>query len=93
MIVKNNPYCQYKKCPGLNIQKQTTQIYRTNYRCEECSIEKGVDVWLCNTVKRGLDGKQKKIQCHIKYHAGIEVEFIVGGTESSAVSDLTEELS
>jgi hypothetical protein len=78
MIVKHNPYCQYKKCPGLNIQKQTTRAYITNYRCEECSIEKGTDVWLCNTVKRGLDGKQKKIECHIKYYAEKEIEFIVG---------------
>jgi hypothetical protein len=70
MIVKNNPYCQYKKRPGLNIQKQTTQTYRTNYRCEECSIDKGTDVWLCNTVK-SINGKQTKVQCHIRYHAGI----------------------
>jgi hypothetical protein len=87
MIVKNNPYCQNKKCPGLNIQKQTTRTYRANYRCEECSIDKGTDVWLCNTIK-SIKGKQTKVQCHIRYHA--EIEFIVGGTESSVVSDLTD---
>jgi hypothetical protein len=90
MIVNHNPYCHYKKCPGLYIQKQTTRAYRTNYRCEECSIEKGTDVWLCNTVKN-IGGKQKKIECHIKYHAEKEIEFIVTATESSVVSDLTEE--
>jgi hypothetical protein len=64
MIVKNNLYCQYKKCSSLNIQKQTTRTYRTNHRCEECSIDKGTDVWLCNTVK-SIKGKQTKVQCHI----------------------------
>jgi hypothetical protein len=63
MIVKNNPHCTYKKCPGLNIEKETTRTYKTNYRCEECSIDKGTNVWLCNTVKN-VDGKQKKIECH-----------------------------
>jgi hypothetical protein len=89
MIIKKTPHCTYKKCPGLNIQKQTTRAYRTNYRCEECSIEKGTDLWLCNTVKN-VDGKKKKIECHIKYHA--EKEFIVTATtECTIISDLTEE--
>jgi hypothetical protein len=89
MIIKNNRYCQYKKCPGLNIQKQTSRTYRTNYRCEVCSIDKGIVFWLCNTVKK-VDGKQKKIECHIKYHA--EKEFIVmTTTKCTVISDLTEE--
>jgi hypothetical protein len=90
MIVNHNPYCQCKKCLGLYNQKQITRAYRTNYRCEECSIEKGTDVWLCNTVKN-VGGKQKKIECDIKYHAEKEIDFIVTATESSVVSNLTEE--
>ena len=46
---------------------------------------KGVDMWLCNTVKNGVS-----VQCHIRYHA--EKEFIVAdSTEYSVISDLTEE--
>jgi len=37
-------------------------------RCEECSMEKGTDVWLCNTVKT-IDGVQTQIGCHMRYHA------------------------
>jgi hypothetical protein len=89
MIKKNNPHCTYKKCPGLTIKKKKEKTYKTNYRCEECSIKKGTDVWLCNTVKN-IDGKKKKIECHIKYHA--EKEFIVmTTTECTVISDLTEE--
>jgi hypothetical protein len=89
MIVKNNPHFTYKKCPGLNIEKETTQTYKTNYRCEECSIDKGTNVWLCNAVKK-VDGKQKKIECHIRYHA--EKEFIaMTTTECNVISDLTDE--
>jgi hypothetical protein len=89
MIIKNTPHCTYKKCPGLTIEKKRKTTYKTNYRCEECSIEKGTDVWLCNTVKN-VDGKKKKIECHIKYHA--EKEFIVmTTTECTVISDLTEE--
>ena len=90
MIVKSNSYCQYKKCPGLEIKKKPRRPYPTKYRCEECSIDKGSDdVWLCNTVKT-IYGKQTKIECHMKYHS--EKEFIViAAAESSVVSDLTEE--
>jgi len=88
MIVKSDSYCQYKKCPGLDIKKQTRRPYPTKYRCEECSVDKGTDVWLCNTVKT-IHKKQKKIECHMRYHE--EKEFIVTTTESSVISDLTEE--
>jgi hypothetical protein len=89
MIMKNNPHCTYKKYPGLNIEKEKTRTYKTNYRCEECSVDEGTNVWLCNTVKN-VDGKQKKIECHIRYHA--EKEFIVMiTTECSVISDLTDE--
>jgi hypothetical protein len=89
MIVKNESYCRYKKCPGLNIKKQTVRTYQTKYRCEECSIEKGIDVWLCNTVKN-INKKPKKIECHMRYHA--EIKFtITSSTECSVISDLTDE--
>jgi hypothetical protein len=89
MIVKNESYCRYKKCPGLNIKKQTVRTYQTKYRREECSIEKGSDFWLCNTVKN-IDKQPKKIECHMRYHAEIE-STIMSSTECSVISDLTEE--
>jgi hypothetical protein len=93
VVTGSGPICIHKKCPGLKIIKKTRWPYQTKYRCEECSIdEKGVDFWLCNTVKT-VDKKQKAIECHMRYHA--EKEFIITdsteSTESSVVSDLTEE--
>ena len=85
MVLKDKVYCMYKKCPGWNIKQKTRRAHRTNYKCEECTIEKGNDMWLCNTVKSG-----KAIECHIRYHS--EKEFIVlDGTECSVISDLTDE--
>jgi hypothetical protein len=83
------PYCQYKKCPGLNLKKTTERTYRTHYKCEECSVEKGNDVWLCNAVKT-INKKKKAIECHVRYHA--EKEFVLAdSTECSIISDLTDE--
>ena len=83
--------CQYQKCPGRdkNSNKNQTRGYRTRYQCEECSIEKGKSVWLCNTTKN-IDGKSKEIRCHVKYHK--ELYFVgTGSTECSVISDLTED--
>jgi hypothetical protein len=66
------------------------QSYQTKYRCEECSVDKGTNVWLCNTVKN-IDSKQKKIECHMRYHAEIESTVTRSSTECSVISDLTDE--
>jgi S-methylmethionine-dependent homocysteine/selenocysteine methylase len=62
------------------------------YRCEECTQEKGIDFWLCNTTKK-VDGVETILDCHAKYHVERKL-FITAtttGSESSVISDLTEE--
>jgi hypothetical protein len=66
------------------------EVRATVYRCEERSIDKGTDFWLCNTVKN-IDNKQKKIECHMRYHAEIESTVTRSSTGSSVLSDLTDE--
>ena len=34
-------------------------------------MEKGTDIWLCNTVKT-IDGMQTQICCHMRYHTEIK---------------------
>jgi hypothetical protein len=81
--------CMYKKCRGLDIKSNKRIVsYKTIYQCEECTAERGSPLWLCHTTKK-LDGKHTVVSCHLRYHA--EGKFIVGGTESSIVSNLTEE--
>ena len=85
-------YCQYKKCPGLESKKaKRVRPYKTIYRCEECSMETGKFVWLCNTTKR-IDGKMQVVCCHRKYHKDKYKMKTTGTTECSVGSDLTEEL-
>jgi hypothetical protein len=82
-------YCRYKKCPGLRVKKKKTRPYTTVYQCEECTIEKGYDFWLCHTTKK-INGKQTVVSCHLRYHS--EMCFsTTGSVESSVASDLTEE--
>ena len=63
----------YEHCP-VNILEPGQQIkrqhkgYRTKYRCEECSIMTGEDVWLCNNTKTIAAGRYQQHLCHIKYH-------------------------
>ena len=51
-------------------------------RCEECSMEKGGCVWLCNTTKK-IDGKPQLVSCHLKYHLEKQME-TTGITECSS---------
>jgi hypothetical protein len=56
VIVSNSGRdCLYKKCPGWNIVKKRPRAYTTIYKCEQCTMEKGYDFWLCHTTKK-LDG-------------------------------------
>ena len=96
VVVKGNKatsYCKYKKCPGLNTGAKQPRPYRSKYVCEECSLEKGDDFWLCNSTK-DVDGNLVVVDCHTAYH--VEKKLYtppppVLTTESSVVSDLTNE--
>ena len=63
----------YEHCPGSTSKpgqqiKRQRKGYRTKYRCEECSIVRGEDVWLCNNTKAIGGGIYKQHLCHMKYH-------------------------
>ena len=82
--------CKYDKCPGFKTTKKLKRPYQTKYKCEQCSMEKGVDFWLCHTTKK-IDEVQTVINCHTKYH--VDNNLFVGTecTECSVISDLTED--
>ena len=63
---RDGGYCQYNLCPGLNRKNARKRPYTSIYRCNECSVRLGKNVFLCNTVKKG-----KAILCHMKYHTQI----------------------
>ena len=64
---KNGGYCQYRLCPGLNTPKKARKRPFTSvYRCYECSVKQGKNVFLCNSIKKG-----KAILCHMAYHTHI----------------------
>jgi hypothetical protein len=93
LVTGSGPRCRYKKCPGLNIKKQSIRPLQTRYRCEECSIDKGIEFWLCNTVKA-----DKVVNCHQKYHIEMRIKILGSyneragsATESAVDSELTEE--
>ena len=56
-------YCQYSLCPGFNRKNVRKRSFPSTYRCYECSVRLGKNVFLCNTIKKG-----KAILCHMKYH-------------------------
>jgi hypothetical protein len=86
----SGPWCQYKKCPGFDQDAVTRASFKTVYRCEECSMNKNTDLWLCHTTKK-LNGKQTVGSCHLKYHTEICFKTTGSATESSVNSELTEE--
>jgi S-methylmethionine-dependent homocysteine/selenocysteine methylase len=82
-----------QKCPGFNMPRKRPRSYATNYRCEECTQEKGVDFWLCNTTKK-VDEVETILDCHAKYHVERKLFITTTSTassENSVISDLTEE--
>ena len=86
-------YCRYKKCPGLKVKKKTSRPYTTIYKCEQCTMEKGYDFWLCHTTKK-VDGLKIVVDCHTKYHVEkklFESKSTGSATESSVASVLTDE--
>ena len=66
---KNGGYCQYHLCPGLNRKNARKRPFTSTYRCYECSVKQGKNVFLCNSIKKG-----KAILCHMSYHAHISSE-------------------
>jgi hypothetical protein len=87
----SGPYCRYKKCPGLKNKKKTKRAYRTIYQCEQCTVEKGYDFWLCHTTKK-IKGKPTIVSCHLRYHTEeICIETSTSAAESSVASELTDE--
>jgi hypothetical protein len=54
------------------------------------TVEKGYDFWLCHTTKK-INGKQKVVSCHLRYHSEMYFSSTGTATESSVASDLTEE--
>jgi hypothetical protein len=86
----SGPRCSYKKCPGYKQDAVRSVAFKTVYRCEECSMNRNTDVWLCNTTKK-LNGVQTVVSCHLNYHTEMCFETTGSATESSVNSGLTEE--
>jgi hypothetical protein len=55
--------CRYKNCLGWKKVRKCARSFATVYRCEECTPEKGIDFWLCDTVKN-IDGADTVLDCH-----------------------------
>ena len=95
VVVKENKatsYCKYHKCPGKNTGAKRKRAYKSKYACEECSLEKGSDFWLCNSTKE-LNGNLVVVDCHTAYHVEKKLYTApspVSTAESSVVSELTE---
>jgi hypothetical protein len=86
----SGPRCSYKKCLGYDQPFVRRVAFKIIYRCEECSMNKNTDIWLCHTTKK-LNGKQTVVSCHLKYHTGMCFETTGSATESSVDSGSTEE--
>jgi hypothetical protein len=85
--------CLYEKCSGWNVIKKRPRAYTSKYKCEQCSMERGYDFWLCHTTKK-VDGAQIVVDCHTLYHVEKKLfspKSTSTATECSAVSDLTDE--
>jgi hypothetical protein len=48
----SGPRCSYKKCPGYKQDAVRSVAFKTVYRCEECSMNRNTDIWLCHTTKK-----------------------------------------
>jgi hypothetical protein len=55
--------CAWMNCTGLKSDAKRKRSKLTNMRCEQCSAEKGKQIYLCNDVKNGETNN-----CHIAYH-------------------------
>ena len=67
---KKLSYCKYKKCPGLDSAAKRLRAYPSKYICEQCTMEKGSDFWLCHSIKK-VGGIHLVVDCHTAYHVDI----------------------
>lgn len=79
--------CQYRFCPGKRRKNKRKRAYPTRYRCEQCSVEKGTAVYLCNTSKLDEDGKRTAILCHIKYHTEMNKNCQIAPPETAETAE------
>ncbi|OEU05936.1 hypothetical protein FRACYDRAFT_257320 [Fragilariopsis cylindrus CCMP1102] len=82
----------YIKCPGFNTGAKRARAYPSKYVCEQCSMEKGSDFWLCNSIKI-VDGVKTVVNCHAAYHVEKKLYEITApgsASVSTIVSELTE---
>jgi hypothetical protein len=79
-----------QKCPGYDQKTVIRVAFKTVNRCEECSMNRNTDVWLCHTTKK-INGKQAVVSCHLKYHTEMCFETTGSATGSSVASGLTDE--
>ena len=89
--------CLYVNCPGWKTGKaQRPRAYTSKYICEQCTMEKGFDFWLCHTTKV-IDGVKIVVDCHLAYHVEKKCFYPTpppagtSTTECSVISDLTDE--
>jgi hypothetical protein len=84
--------CQWDKCPGIKIKNKIKGAYQSSYQCEQCTMEKGCDFWLCYSTKK-VDGTHIVFDCHTRYH--VEKKLLSpptgSATECSVISDLIDE--
>jgi hypothetical protein len=94
VIVSNSGRdCQYNKCPGWQIVKKRPRAYTSKYKCDQCTMEKGYDFWLCHLTKK-VSGTQIVVDCHTLYHVHKKLFSLPptgSATECSVISILTDE--
>jgi hypothetical protein len=85
--------CQWDKCPGLKINNKIKRAYISTYQCEQCTNEKGYDIWFCHSTKK-VDDIDIVVDCHTRYHVEkklFSVQHTGSATKSAVDSELTEE--
>jgi hypothetical protein len=85
--------CRYEKCPGFSTSSNRKRSYATKYQCEQCTIEKGYDFWLCHTTKK-IGATEIVVDCHKLYQVEkklFSVQHTGSASECTVISDLTEE--
>ena len=94
VVVKGNKatsYCKYNKCPGKNTGAKRKRAYMSKYACEDCSLEKGADFFLCNSTK-SVGGNLVVVDCHTAYHVEKKL-YETTATGSVSVSTVASELT
>jgi hypothetical protein len=91
VVSESGRHRRYEKCPGFLTSTKNNRSYQSKYKCEQCTMEKGYDFWLCHTIKK-INRKQTVVSRHLKYHIEMCFETTTGSaTGSSVASGLTDE--